>query len=78
VGNLGTAFLHYNLKKNNNTKISMDFDIIESKIGTEVCGVPVSNLDDLEQHVKNESVAIITVPAVAAQSITDRLFALGI
>lgn len=78
VGNLGTAFLHYNFTKNNNTKISMAFDINESKIGTEVGGVPVYNLDDLEQHVKNESVAILTVPAVAAQSITDRLVALGI
>lgn len=70
VGNLGTAFLHYNFTKNNNTKISMAFDINESKIGTEVGGVPVYNLDDLEQHVKDES--------VAAQSITDRLVALGI
>lgn len=40
--------------------------------------MPVYNLDDLEQHVKDESVAILTVPAVAAQSITDRLVALGI
>ncbi|AZV48774.1 MULTISPECIES: redox-sensing transcriptional repressor Rex [Bacillus] len=78
VGNLGTAFLHYNFTKNNNTKISMAFDINESKIGTEVGGVPVFNLDDLEKHVKGESVAILTVPAVAAQSITDRLVALGI
>lgn len=70
VGNLGTAFLHYNFTKNNNTKISMAFDINESKIGTEVGGVPVYNLDDLEQHVKDES--------VATQSITDRLVALGI
>ncbi|MCY7920074.1 redox-sensing transcriptional repressor Rex, partial [Bacillus vallismortis] len=61
----GTAFLHYNFTKNNNTKISMAFDINESKIGTEVGGVPVYNLNDLEQYVKDESVAILTVPAVA-------------
>lgn len=81
VGNLGTAFLHYNFIKNNNTKISMAFDVNESKIGSEIGGVPVYDLDMLEEHVQEVGdipVAILTVPAVAAQSITDRLIALGI
>ncbi|PRR88630.1 MULTISPECIES: redox-sensing transcriptional repressor Rex [unclassified Bacillus (in: firmicutes)] len=81
VGNLGTAFLHYNFIKNNNTKISMAFDVNESKIGSEIGGVPVYDLDKLEEHVQEAGdipVAILTVPAVAAQSITDRLIALGI
>ncbi|APT46289.1 redox-sensing transcriptional repressor Rex [Bacillus safensis] len=81
VGNLGTAFLHYNFIKNNNTKISMAFDVNESKIGSEIGGVPVYDLDKLEEHVQEVGdipVAILTVPAVAAQSITDRLIALGV
>ncbi|MGG1705598.1 redox-sensing transcriptional repressor Rex [Bacillus safensis] len=81
VENLGTAFLHYNFIKNNNTKISMAFDVNESKIGSEIGGVPVYDLDKLEEHVQEVGdipVAILTVPAVAAQSITDRLIALGI
>lgn len=81
VGNLGTAFLHYNFIKNNNTKISMAFDVNESKIGSEIGGVPVYDLDKLEEHVQKVGdipVAILTVPAVAAQPITDRLIALGI
>ncbi|MEC3814171.1 redox-sensing transcriptional repressor Rex [Bacillus altitudinis] len=81
VGNLGTAFLHYNFIKNNNTKISMAFAVNESKIGSEIGGVPVYDLDKLEEHVQEVGdipVAILTVPAVAAQSITDRLIALGI
>ncbi|MCK6164839.1 redox-sensing transcriptional repressor Rex [Bacillus pumilus] len=81
VGNLGTAFLHYNFIKNNNTKISMAFDVNASKIGSEIGGVPVYDLDKLEEHVQEVGdipVAILTVPAVAAQSITDRLIALGI
>ncbi|MCM3045768.1 redox-sensing transcriptional repressor Rex [Bacillus altitudinis] len=81
VGNLGTAFLHYNFIKNNNTKISMAFDVNESKIGSEIGGVPVYDLDKLEEYVQEVGdipVAILTVPAVAAQSITDRLIALGI
>ncbi|MEC1487209.1 redox-sensing transcriptional repressor Rex, partial [Bacillus haynesii] len=80
VGNLGTAFLHYNFIKNNNTKIAMAFDIKEEKIGTEVGGVPVYDLNKLEEHMTDDDipVAILTVPAQAAQSITDRLVALGI
>ncbi|MCI4128185.1 redox-sensing transcriptional repressor Rex [Bacillus haynesii] len=80
VGNLGTAFLHYNFIKNNNTKIAMAFDINKEKIGTEVGGVPVYDLNKLEEHMTDDDipVAILTVPAQAAQSITDRLVALGI
>ncbi|PFH91843.1 redox-sensing transcriptional repressor Rex [Bacillus sp. AFS088145] len=74
VGNLGTAFLHYNFIKNNNTKIEMAFDIDPNKIGTEIGGVPVYNLDHLEE-VMNEDIQIVilTVPAPVAQSIADRL-----
>lgn len=64
VGNLGTAFLHYNFIKNNNTKIAMAFDINEEKIGTEVGGVPVYDLNKLEEHMTDDDipVAILTVP----------------
>ncbi|MEH7452744.1 redox-sensing transcriptional repressor Rex [Gottfriedia acidiceleris] len=74
VGNLGTAFLHYNFIKNNNTKIEMAFDIDPNKIGTEIGGVPVYNLEHLEE-VMNEDIQIVilTVPAPVAQSIADRL-----
>lgn len=79
VGNLGTAFLHYNFTKNNNTVISIAFDVDENKIGTEIGGVVVYHLDDLEQHLPEDvTVAILTVPAHVAQSITDRLIAKGI
>ncbi|MBA4538589.1 redox-sensing transcriptional repressor Rex [Bacillus aquiflavi] len=75
VGNLGTAFLNYNFLKNNNTKISIAFDIDHHKIGTLIGDVPVYHLDDLEERISNDhiSVAILTVPAPAAQTITDRL-----
>lgn len=79
VGNLGTAFLHYNFTKNNNTLISLAFDVDEKKIGTEIGDVPIYNLADLEKHLPEDvTVAILTVPAQAAQPITDRLIAKGI
>ncbi|MDV2686640.1 redox-sensing transcriptional repressor Rex [Alkalihalophilus lindianensis] len=79
VGNLGTAFLHYNFSKNNNTQIEMAFDVDDKKIGTEVGGVQIYNLDDLENILDPEvTVAILTVPSQAAQKIADRLVDAGI
>ncbi|WP_430495325.1 redox-sensing transcriptional repressor Rex [Rossellomorea marisflavi] len=75
VGNLGTAFLHYNFIKNNNTKIEMAFEVDEAKVGTEISDVPVHHMDELEEKLKGMDieVAILTVPASSAQNITDRL-----
>ncbi|WP_332634341.1 redox-sensing transcriptional repressor Rex [Halalkalibacter flavus] len=79
VGNLGTAFLHYNFSKNNNTRIVMAFDVDDHKIGEEVGGVTVHHLGDLEKVIDPEvTVAILTVPQVAAQKIADQLVAAGI
>jgi len=79
VGNLGTAFLNYNFMKNNNTQIVMAFDVDETKVGTEVGGVPVYHLDELEERLSERiTVAILTVPAQVAQPITDRLVRKGI
>lgn len=75
VGNLGTAFLHYNFLKNNNTKIECAFDVDPGKIGTSIGDVPIYAMDDLEQYLMAENipVVIMTVPAPVAQMITDRI-----
>jgi redox-sensing transcriptional repressor len=75
VGNLGTAFLNYNFFKNNNTRIEFAFDVDTEKMGTMIREVPVYHMDDLEKMLATEEipVAILTVPASAAQIITDRL-----
>jgi redox-sensing transcriptional repressor len=75
VGNLGTAFLNYNFLKNNNTKIEIAFDVDEGKVGTNIGDVKVCHMDDLEEKLVESGVqvAILTVPAPAAQTITDKL-----
>ena len=75
VGNLGTAFLHYNFLKNNNTKIEMAFDIADDKVGATIGDVPIYHMDEMGEHLKDQgvTVAILTVPAPVAQPITDRL-----
>src|SRR5690606_28372587 len=80
VGNLGTAFLQYNFTKSNNTRIVMAFDTSEEKIGHQVGGVPVYHLDEMEERMKGENIeiAILTVPAQAAQGVTDRAVQIGV
>lgn len=77
VGNLGTAFLNYNFLKNNNTKISMAFDVDERKVGTNIADVPIYHMDEIESRLQGEQVtaAILTIPAHVAQPVTDRLIA---
>ena len=82
VGNLGTAFLNYNFLKNNNTKIAVAFDVesekINKKIGTGT--VEVYHMDELEKVILEQKidVAILTIPAPVAQSVTDRLLSANI
>ncbi|WP_066301080.1 redox-sensing transcriptional repressor Rex [Bacillus sp. FJAT-29937] len=75
VGNLGTAFLNYNFLKNNNTKIEVAFDVDEGKVGTFIGDVPIYHMNDLEKVIEDQQiqVAILTVPALAAQPIADRI-----
>ncbi|MCT2536698.1 redox-sensing transcriptional repressor Rex [Aquibacillus koreensis] len=78
VGNLGTAFLNYNFTKNNNTKIEMAFDADPNKVGTEIGGVPIYHIDELEQKLSEVQAAILTVPLAEAQNITERLIKSGV
>src|SRR5699024_9395636 len=71
VGNLETAFLNYNFMQNNNTKIAMAFDRSKAMAQTEIGGIPIYHIDDLEKKIGDIEVAILTVPASAAQDITD-------
>ncbi|TLS35319.1 redox-sensing transcriptional repressor Rex [Pseudalkalibacillus caeni] len=79
VGNLGTAFLHYNFTKNNNTKIEMAFDSSPEKVGKEIGGVPIYHMDDFKEKLSEDvTVAILTVPVSAAQTIADKIVDSGI
>ncbi|MGC4378798.1 redox-sensing transcriptional repressor Rex [Fictibacillus sp. Mic-4] len=79
VGNLGTAFLHYNFTKNNNTKIELAFDIAPEKVGKKIADVPIYHIDEIVKRLKGTEidVAILTVPVNSAQSIADRLVEAG-
>jgi redox-sensing transcriptional repressor len=78
VGNLGTAFLHYNFMKNNNIRIKLAFDADPEKVKNDIAGVPVYHIDDLEDKLGDVRVAILTVPATEADMITEKLVHKGI
>ncbi|MCG1027937.1 redox-sensing transcriptional repressor Rex [Virgibacillus halodenitrificans] len=78
VGNLGTAFLHYNFMKNNNIQIQMAFDADPEKVGTDIGDVPIYHIDELEEKLNGIKVAILTIPAHETDQVTDRLVEQGI
>lgn len=78
AGNLGTAFLKYSFMKNNNIRITKAFDKDPDKVDREIDGVPVYNIDELEEKLDGIKVAILTVPASEADIIADRLVKQGV
>jgi redox-sensing transcriptional repressor len=79
-GNLGSALFHYKGFARQGFRISAIFDDDPAKFGREVDGVGIWPLSDLPRETKarNLQIAIVAVPAEAAQTVTDRLVASGI
>jgi redox-sensing transcriptional repressor len=80
VGNLGTALLSYRGFQEEGFEIVAAFDLDARRFRDRKVPVPVHSMEKLpeiirEQHVK---MAILTVPAVAAQEVTNTLVQAGI
>ncbi|MDR3242199.1 MAG: redox-sensing transcriptional repressor Rex [Lactobacillaceae bacterium] len=75
LGHLGQALLNFKFQKTSNVRISAVFEVNPELIGTIQDGVPVFSMDDLEEQIAEQriDVAILTVPAKAAQEIAARL-----
>ena len=80
VGNLGNALLRYKGFFAHGFRIVALFDASEQLVGTEVAGLTVRSVADMSLHVDELDVelAILSVPAEAAQDVADRLVAAGI
>ncbi len=80
TGNLGRALVGYKGFDNQGFKIVAAFDIDPAKVGGAIEEAPIYHLNDLERIVQEKQIklAIIAVPASAAQSVADRLGASGI
>ncbi len=80
AGNLGTALTRYNSTKNSYVNVVGVFDLDLSLIGKKIGLISIFSIDDIPAFiVKNKiKVAIIAVPASAAQEIADLLIAYGV
>jgi redox-sensing transcriptional repressor len=81
VGQLGSSLLGYKSFSAKSFKIIAAFDENPKKVGQEVDGFRIQHIDELEK-VSTEAggidIGIITVPPAAAQSVVDKMVAVGI
>lgn len=80
LGNLGRALMRYRGFRTQGFRIAAAFDIDSSLVGREIEGITVRHLDDLPHLVTREQIklAIVAVPAPAAQQVATKLIDAGI
>lgn len=80
VGRLGRAVLGYPGFIPEGFELVAAFDADPKMVGTEISGVRVRLSSDMRECIKenNVQIAIVTVPATAAQSVVDELVSYGI
>ena len=79
-GNLGSALFHYKGFGQQGFRVAVIFDDDPTKANREANGVPIFTTRDLAREVRarHVQIAIVAVPAEAAQSVADQLVAAGI
>jgi redox-sensing transcriptional repressor len=80
VGNLGHALANYRGFSARGFRIVALLDADPAKVGEPLGGATIRHMDDLDEVVRTEQVAIgvITTPPAVAQDVADRLVAAGV
>jgi redox-sensing transcriptional repressor len=80
AGNLGRAIAHYQGFINHGFRVAMIFDNSPERVGAEIQGFKVQDTTDLVNLIRQAGikVAMLTVPASAAQSVADKLVKAGV
>lgn len=80
IGNLGRALLGYRGFSEQGFRVNVAFDVDPNKVGSIIDGVPVYALADMTAIIKEKGIrlAIIAVPAVAAQGVADEVVKAGV
>ncbi|MBR3703911.1 MAG: redox-sensing transcriptional repressor Rex [Oscillospiraceae bacterium] len=80
VGNLGHALMQNFRFLDTGFSLDAAFDISPALIGSEIAGVTVRPMNDIEDYLKEfpVDVAVLTVPRSVAQDTADRLIAAGV
>jgi redox-sensing transcriptional repressor len=80
AGNLGTALARYTGLGRKGFDVVAVYDIAPERIGEKVGGLSVQDLAEMEKdcHQGRFEMAILAVPASAAQAVSDQLVAAGV
>lgn len=80
AGDLGHALVHYGGFLGQGFRISLVFDNNPQKIGQEIAGLVIQPANRMKELIRQHGIqiAIIAVPASAAQKVTDELVAAGV
>ena len=80
AGDLGRALTRYQGFASRGIEIGLLFDVDPKVVGTAVGSVVVEGVADMEEKIREKDIkiAILTVPAQAAQQTADRLVSAGI
>ncbi len=80
AGNIGTALVHFRQFQEQGFLIKLILDSDDRKHGMRIGDLIVKNFDQCEQFIEEEKIkiAVIAVPATAAQRVVDRLANAGI
>jgi len=80
VGDMGHALARYPGFLNRGFRVAMIFDVDSSKVGQKVGEFMVEDSSKLVERVRNAKIkmAMVTVPAAAAQEVADKLVQAGV
>ena len=80
AGHLGHALLQNFDFRKVGFEIDSAFDLAPELVGTEINGITIRSMDDLDDYVAqvHPHVAVLTVPQSVAQPLADKLISLGI
>lgn len=80
AGNLGRALIQNFYFSHNGFELVAAFDVDKELIGTQVGGIPVYHLDELEKQLANlkPQVGILTTPRGVASDVANRLVKSGV
>ena len=80
VGNLGHALLQNLPLSQTGFTVDAAVDVSQAVIGSNVNGVPIYAMDDLDIYIREHNVDVValTIPQSVAQDTADRLMELGI
>lgn len=80
AGHLGQALANYGNFERQGFPLRGIFDVDSKLVGTEIRGIPIRPLSEVEPFVKDQGIrlAVLTLPVHAAQEVADRLVRAGI